>query len=537
MRAAARRCCAAIFLGAVALASTWAPAAAITPHELSFTEGIDVTTLNPFLATSGNVVDLAGLTMAYFVRYDAERRPVPELITEIPTARNGGISADGRSITYHLKRGVRWSDGAPFDAGDVAFTLRVVADPNNRLTARDAWAHVVKFDEPDKFTIVLHLDRPYAPFVERFFSSYTLGCVLPAHLLGKSTNINEVPYNALPVGIGPFRYTAFRRGDAIEMEANPYYFGRKPKLRKIVYKLISEDNTILTELETGELDMWADVSGGFVERVEHLASVRSELVPVDYMAGIYFQTERPALRDAVVRRALRLATNRPYLFDVVFHRVGVLAESVVAPPTLDFAQLPRAPFDVAAANKMLDAAGWVRGADGVRAKAGTRLALTIALPAGYAPSEQAAELLRSSWAQLGADVTTKPASSALFFAPADQGGVVQGGNFDAALLSQSSGVYADVSNGYACAYRSPKGLNATRYCNPSVDREIAAYTATYDPRARAAVARRIQKQIDDDAPVIILYERSFLYAHTAHLTNFHPQTFGVFDAIADADVN
>jgi peptide/nickel transport system substrate-binding protein len=512
------------------------PASAWQPHVLRFAEGIDVTTLDPFLATSANVSDLSGLTMAYFVRYDAQRRPVPELITKIPSQANGGISADGRTITYHLKHGVRWSDGAPFDADDVAYTLRVVADRSNLLTTRDAWDRILRFDEPDKFTIVLHLDRPFAPFIARYFGSDGLGCVLPVHILGAHTNINRVAYNALPVGIGPFRYTAFRRGDAIEMEANPYYFGRKPKLRKIVYSLVSEDNTLLTQLQTGELDMWASVSGGFTERVQGLPNVRSERVPTPFMSGIFFQTEHPALREALVRRALRLATNRPYFFNVLYHRLGTLAESVVAPSTRDSAQLRYIPFDPARANKLLDGDGWLRGPDGVRTKSGTRLSLTIAVLAGYTPTEQLAELLRTSWSAVGAEVTTKPSSSALFFAPADAGGTVQSGNFDVALLSQSSGVFADVSNSYGCAYRSPKGLNSTRYCNPAVDREIAAYIATYDARKAAALARRFQQRIDDDAPMVPVYARAFLYAHTSHLTGFHPQTFGVFDAIADADV-
>ena len=341
---------------------------------------------------------------------------------------------------------------------------------------------------------------------------------------------------ALPVGIGPFRYTAFRRGDAIEMEANPYYFGRKPKLRKIVYKLVAEDNTLLTQLQTGELDMWAAVSGGFTQRVQALPNVRSETVPSPFMSGIFFQTEHAPVREALVRRALRLATNRPYLFSVLYNRLGTLAESVVAPSTRDAAQLPQIPYDPAQANKLLDGAGWVRGADGVRAKSGTRLSLTIAVLAGYAPAAQLAELLRTSWSAVGAEVTTKPSSSAQFFAPADAGGTVQSGNFDVALLSQSSGVFADVSDSYGCAYRSPKGLNGTRYCNPDVDREVAAYTATYDARKAAAIARRFQQRIDDDAPMVPVYARAFLYSHTTHLTNFHPQTFGVFDGIADADV-
>ncbi len=512
------------------------PALAGPAHVLRFTEGIDVTTLNPFLATSGNVADLSGLTMAYLVRYDAGRHPVPELIVEIPTQRNGGVSADGLTVTYRLRHGVRWSDGASFDADDVAYTLRAVADSSNLITNRDAYDRIRSFDEPDKFTIVVHLRAPFAPFIARWFASGNLDCILPAHILGNSTNFNQAPYNALPVGIGPFRYTAFRRGDAIEMEANPFYFGAKPKLQKIVYKLITDDNTIFAQLQTGELDLWAAVSGNFVDRVRTLPGVEMETTPTTYVSGIFLQTERPALRDPAVRRALRLALNRPYLFEIVAHKLGVLEESVVAPSTLDYADIPRVPYDPAAANNVLDAAGWSRGADGVRAKGGIRLALTVALPAGYAPSAQTAELVRVAWTQIGADVTTKPASSALFFAPANAGGVIQSGNFDAALLSQTTGVFADLTPVYGCAYRSPAGLNGTRYCNPAVDREMNRYVETYDPRARAAIARAFQEQIDRDAPLIVIYARSFAYVHTSRLTNLRPQTFGVFDAISGADI-
>jgi peptide/nickel transport system substrate-binding protein len=526
-------------VAALAVAPGVAPAPAVAgqAHVLRYTDGIDVTTLNPFLATSGNVTDLATLTMAHLVRWDANRHPVPELATEIPSQSNGGVSADGKSITYHLRHGVRWSDGAPFDADDVAYSLRVVADKSNLITTRDAWDQIRSFDEPDKFTIVLHLREPYSPFIARYFSSDAQGCILPVHILGSSTNINQVPYNALPVGIGPFRYTAFRRGDAIEMEANPFYFGRKPKLQKIVYKLITDDNTILAELQTGEIDLWSAVSGNFVDRVRALAHFKTEMVPTPYVSGIFLQTEQPELRDPVVRRALRLAVNRPYLFQFVNHSLGTLTESVVAPVTIDSADLPRAPYDPAAANRLLDGAGWVRGADGVRAKDGVRLSLTVSMPAGYAPSAQLAELLRVQWQAVGAEVLTKPASSALFFAPASGGGIVESGTFDAALLSQSSGVYADIASAYGCAYRSPNGLNASRYCNPAVDKDILLYVATYDPKARAAIARRFQEAIDRDAPLIVIYARSFVYAHTDRLTGFRPQTFGTYDAMSDADIS
>ncbi len=506
-----------------------APADAFEAHVLRYTDGIDVATLDPFLATSGNITALSQFTMAHLVHVDAHGAPQPELITAIPTPQNGGVSADGKTITYHLRHGVRWSDGAPFDADDVAYSLRVVADRTNNIADRSAYDDVASFGEPNKYEIIVHLREAYAPFVVRAFTSAEPGCVLPKHILGASTNINTAPYNALPVGIGPFRYTAFKRADSVEMEANPYYFRGLPKLKKIVYRIVTDDNTILTQLQTGELDLWSAVGGVLVGRVKSLPDVAVTIAPSLYVSGIYFNVSAPALRDVTVRRALRLATDRQFLFEKIAYGVGTLSESIVAPSTDGYANLPRAPFDPAAANRLFDEAGWVRGVDGVRAKAGVRLALVAALPAGYAPSAQTAELLRAYWAKIGVAVETKAYASSQFFAPGSEGGILQTSHFDVALFSYAGSAFADIRDGFGCAFRAPKGFNASQYCDPIVDADVAAYVKQYDARERAPIAARFQKRVDDAVPVIVIYVRSFAYAHTPHLVNFHPTAFGIDD--------
>jgi len=523
-------------LALILAAALPSPGLAAEPHVLRFTETLDVTTLSPFYTTSAVILDLSSLTMAHFVRFDARGRMVPELIVAIPSQQNGGVSRDGRTVTYHLRPGVKWSDGAPFDADDVAYTLRFIADKTNTISDHEAWDHLRGFDEPDKSTIVLHLDAPFAPFAERFFSSASQSCVLPQHLLAGGTNLNQSPYNALPVGIGPFRYTAFRRGDAVEMEANPYYFGARPKLQKIVYKIVEDENTAFTQLQTGELDLWAQLSASFYDRVRALPSVNVTLVPSQFMSGIFFETEHPALRDPVVRRALRLAADRNLFFEKIFHQVGVMSESVVSPSSLDHLALTPTPYDPAAANRLLDSAGWARGPDGVRAKGGVRLSLELVLPDGYPPSAQLSELLRVEWQKIGVEIDTKQFTSGQYFGLYSAGGILRTGKFDVALLSLGSGVFADVFNGYGCAYAPPNGNDFTHYCNRAVDADMSTYEQTYDAGKRAALAARFQRRIQEDAPVIVIYARSFPYAYSSRVTGLHPQTFGTFDGIASADV-
>ncbi len=533
-----RRFLAALF--AVVLAAPLgirAPASAAVAHVLRFSDGLDVATLNPLLATSGNIAGLGQLTMAHFTHFDEHGALVPELITVIPSLANGGISRDGLSITYHLRAGVKWSDGAPFDAGDVVYTVSAILNRGNNISAREAWDHVKGASASGKYTVTFHLKSPYSPFASSFFSSNTPSCVLPKHILGGSPIFNDAPYNALPVGIGPFRYTAFRREEAVEMEANPYYFRGRPKLDKIVYKIVPEENTLYTQLQTGELDLWASVGGTFADRVGQIPNVRAIKMTSAYISAIYFNTQAPTLRDPAVRRALRLATDRRFLLHDVYHDAGTLAESVVPRISTDYdAALPQAPYDPAGAERLLDAAGWRRGNGGVRAKDGVPLTINFVIPSGYAPSALTTEILRAAWGKIGVDVEVKSYAMGTYFAPTAAGGILATGKFDAALLSLSGQVLADVTQDYGCPYAPPNGFNETRYCNHAVDAAMDAYDRSYDPKRRAVLARLFQQQIDADAPGIIIYERDFIYAFNRGLTGFAPTGFAPFDHFMNVDL-
>jgi peptide/nickel transport system substrate-binding protein len=509
---------------AASLASA-APASAYEPHVLRYTDTLDINTLNPFIGTSGNIQTLSELTAAFFTRVDPHGNFVPELITEIPTQANHGISADGKTITWHLRRGVKWSDGVPFDSADVTYTYAACKDPTNDISVRDIWDRLVSVTAPDKYTVVFRMKAPYATFLADYFNAMSNTAVLPKHVLGPGTNFNQSPYNALPVGIGPFRYTAFNRGDDVEMEANPYYW-RKPKLRKIVYKLISDDSTDLTQLETGEVDLWDTVNGTMAAQAKALPGKAWSTRLSQYMSGVFLNTTRPQLRDPAVRRALRLATDRPLIFDKVNLRNGELVESVIPKFAHGYLDLPVAAYDPAAAQRMLDAAGWKRGSDGVRRKNGLVLSLEIVVPAGYEPSATLAAILQSDYTKIGVAATIHAYASGQFFGPYSAGGIMQTGKFDAALLSQSLGpIYANVNGAYTCDSIPPNGFNQTRYCSHAVDALNNSYLHSYDPAVQDKAAAAFQRLIDADAPVISVYERAFLAVYDKRLTGYHPNSF------------
>ena len=140
------------------------------PHELRFASASDIQQLNPLIDASQYEMYLASLAMGWLVKTDERgESTVPELCTVIPSQRNGGISADGKTITWHLRHGVKWSDGAPFDADDVVYSTRQVLNPANIVVSRDGWDQITRIDEPNKYTVVYHLKAPYSSFAITYF--------------------------------------------------------------------------------------------------------------------------------------------------------------------------------------------------------------------------------------------------------------------------------------------------------------------------------------------------------------------------------
>jgi peptide/nickel transport system substrate-binding protein len=507
------------------------------PHVFRYTEAEDIQGLNPVLNTQGPVNRMGQLAMAWLFRYNHANLPEPELATIVPTQKNGGIGPDGKTITYHLRKGVKWSDGQPFDADDVVFSFGVMNNPANNVVSRDGFDLITKIDEPDKSTVVLHLKKPYSPFIPTFFATGGGNpCLLPKHLLGSLPNINEAPYNTLPVGIGPFRFTAWRRGDAVDLEANPYYWRGLPKLKKISYKIIPDRNTALTQLQTGEIDYWYPVPGAYLARVQAFPNIDLIRQPGYLYNHLDFNLTRPMLQERVVRQALRLAVDRKLLREKVGHGVGYLQESVVPEPYPGVKKLPFVQFDIAKANALLDAAGWKRGSDGIRAKGGIRLSLEFASSSGSPDVDTQLEIIRAAWQQIGVEMTVKRYLSSVIFAPATSGGIVYGGKFDAIFFAWGVGAFDDLFNNFGCAAAPPAGQNVMHYCNKELDPTLLDFQTRYDTAGQAADLDKASSIIAEDVPTIVTSSREDIFAFNKDLKNFHPNNVTYFDDMMQVDI-
>ena len=507
------------------------------PHLLTMADAGDINTLNPHLGQVVDVGYISQMTMAWLIKFDQQNRPYPELATEVPTQSNGGVSKDGLTITYHLRKGVKWSDGAPFDADDVVFSTNVVNNPANNEVGRQGWDQIVKIDEPDKYTVVYHLKKPYAGFVESFFATAGANpCILPKHLLAKYPNINNVPYNEKPIGIGPFKVDRWDRQQQVVLVANPLYFRGRPKLDKFIFKIVPDRDTLLAQVQAHEIDMWAQAPGHYIDQLKAVQAYTILRQPSFIWDHLDFNLTHPAVHDPIVRQALRFATDRATLLRKVSHGVGILSETPTPPTAPYYHAEPLVPFDLAKANAMLDQDGWKRGPDGIREKGGVRLVLDWATTAGSQDADEQIELIRADWKQVGVDINLRHYPPALMFAPNSQGGVVYGNKWDVISFGWSNDAIGDYSTPYGCQSFPPNGQNGARWCNPKAQAAMDALYTHYDQEQRNRDVAQIVDQMYKDVPFIILKTREELYAYNKDLKNFHPNNVSPFDNMMDVDI-
>jgi peptide/nickel transport system substrate-binding protein len=507
-------------------------------HSLSMSNGSgDPSSLNAHLYTEITVGYISQLTGAYLVKYGPDNRPEPELVTEVPTQQNGDISKDGTAITFHLRKGVRWSDGAPFNADDVVWSTNAVNNPANNEVGRDGWNLIKKIDEPDKYTVVYHLSKPYAAYEPTFFGSAGANpTVLPKHLLGNLPNFNNVPFNAKPVGIGPYRVVVWHRGDSIELEANPYYFRGLPKIRHISYKLVPSRDTLLTLMQTGDVGLWPEVPPSYISKVQALPDDKTLIRPGPWFSHLTINVSRPLVSDVRVRRAIRFAIDRPTLMKKIVQGHGVVQESVVPTVNPIAPTIPMVNYDPAKAKALLDEAGWKVGPGGIRVKNGVKMSLQLAYYTGASTADETVELIREELRAVGIDLQTRKFATSVFFAPYQDNGIVYTGKWDLTMFAWQADPVGDISVFVGCDVIPPAGQNISRFCDPQLQRLLDTFKVTYDENTHRRLLAQEVKIVDEQVPMIVLYVLDNGYAFKPSLTNFNPGAWTAFDNFMNTDI-
>ena len=347
-------------------------------------ENQDTTSLVPELASSALVGDLSMFIFSYAVRYDANAKPVPDALSEIPTVENGDVSKDGLTLKYKLRPNMKWQDGQPLTCADLKFTWQVIMNTHNNVITTDGFRDIKDIDCSNPLVAVVHMNKLYAPFLQQLWGVNGNAPILPEHLLAKLNDdkgsLNTASYNSMPIGSGPFKVVEWQRGSKILMEANPDYYLGKPKLNEIQFLTLPDENTLETQLQTHEIDMLARGTGLNWPRYQQLAAdpnngLKAIRVDSFLFSHIDFNLTHPIVSDKAVRQALAYATNRQEIIDKIAHGSGVAAETDQH-PTLSWAHtddIQHYNFDPEKAKAVLDADGWKVGPDGIRVKDGQKL--------------------------------------------------------------------------------------------------------------------------------------------------------------------
>jgi peptide/nickel transport system substrate-binding protein len=430
---------------------------------------------------------------------------------------------------------VRWSDGVPFDADDVIFSTAVVNNPANNEGAR--FDQLASVDEPDKFTVVYHLKRRYSSFIEAFFSSCCANpSILPKHLLAKYPNINDVPYNSLPVGIGPFKFERWDRSKQVVLVADPLYWRGRPKLDKVIYKIVPDRDALLAELAGHKVDMWYQFGGAYLPRIQALNSYTILRRPSYAYSHFDFNLTHAVVADIAVRQALRLALDRRGIIDTIGHGSGIVQDSATPGTAPYFVDLGATPYDPVQANALLDRAGWVRGADGIRAKNGMKLALAAAIPNGQPDTDKELEFVRNGWKQIGVDLHVQRYPSAQMFAPVQEGGIVYGNKWDVVVFAWAADPLGDYSGNYGCNAFPPDGQNNLHWCNATAQSAMDALSNDYEQGERNRDVKIAMQEFVKDVPSIVAAVREDLFAYNPDLKNYDPNNITPFDNMMNVDI-
>lgn len=494
------------------------------PDAVRFDLAADPQTLNPILANpdAASVEDqLARLSFEPFVEIDARGRLQPCLLARIPTRENGDLAADGMTIRYRLRAGVRWSDGLPVTSDDVLFTLHAIMDSRNPVRSHAGYDRIDRAYAPDRQTVVVHLKRPWAPAVATYFSSGLVPfLVLPAHVLRAQGPLARAAFNSAPaVADGPFLWRWWRRGEGLRYDANPRYWRGRPAVASLAIRTVPDPSTNLLLLQSGEVD-WNLLAPAQIAVVRGNAQLRFLKVPTAVVAGLAFNTVRAPLNDSRLRRALAMSVDRNGISRKI--TLGMYPVTNMLQPQFSWAFDPsiREPFyDPRAADAAFDAAGWPRGTSGLRQRNGVPLRLVYVQFPETATGVRVAAAVQAELRDRGVDVVIKAVSNAQLFLP--RTGVLATGNFDMAYVPWTMGADPDDSDVLRCGAPS----NYMHWCDARVDALEASALAQTDRDARKRTYRNIARIVANEVPVLYLFNADYVYAYRQRLKHFAPNAF------------
>ncbi|HSF83335.1 MAG TPA: peptide ABC transporter substrate-binding protein [Anaerolineales bacterium] len=506
-----------------------------------------VSTLNPYLSGGTKDIEGSSLIVEPLARYDEAGNLVAWLAEEIPTVENGGVAEDLTSITWKLKPGILWSDGTPLTAEDVVFTGEYCLNPDMGCNALSAYADIASIEALDELTVRVNFTVPkpfpYLPFVGAQYGAIIQKAQFEECQGARAQECTEQNFG--PIGTGPFKVKEFRANDVVIYEANPNYRDpNKPFFAEVILKGGGDAaSAARAVLETGEADYaWnmqvepeilrameaagrGKVVSGYGTAVERLVlnftnpdpalgDLRSvyEDADGDYVAD----NPHPFLSDINVRKALSMAIDRNIIVQVGYGDAGTPTCNILPAPAIYVSTANDSCLNqnIAEANRILDEAGWVRGADGIRAKDGVRLSILYQTSTNSVRQGTQA-LVKQMWEAIGVETELRNIDAAVFFG-GDPASPDTYGKFYADVEMYTNDFPGTDPEGYMGIWTCDEiagpanqwiGNNDSRWCNPDYEAMVAQMAGTAALEERAELAKQMNDMLMQNYVLIPLVHR------------------------------
>ncbi len=453
-------------------------------------------TLHPFYSTGTQTNALVyRVAVEGLVGVAPDGVPRAVLATEIPTAANGAVRLDpagGMSVRWTLRPGIRWSDGAPLTSADVRFTWHaVMTDP--RVASREGYDRIVDVETPDELTAIVRYRSIDVAFATRF------DALLPRHVLEGADAAALAAYARAPLGTGPFRITEFVAADHVTAERNPSYrVAGRPYLDRIFFRFVSSVDAAKAQLRAGEVDAALSLSEVDAADLERESDIRVATATSPSVETLAFELARPG--------------------------------DPSAPHPVPPAGLAQDAYEPDRARRLLDGAGWVTGADGIRAKDGVRAAIRVVSTSGNRLREQIEQVLVDEWRAIGVELSIRNVPNATLTGSWQSGGIRKKGDFDVLLAQAGLGPGSTDPQSYLAqrhrcdsiprAENNGTGANYERFCDPRVDALLDEAGRTLDTDRRRALYASVLGTLNDRVVAIWLYDRGRYDAFRARVAGY-----------------
>jgi len=501
---------------AAAPAATEAPAAAPAPTfsgtaTITFVQEPD--NLNPMYTS----MSFSGYLRPFYLKpswdFDENAQPVPVLVKEIPSMENGGLSADGKTITLKLRDDVKWSDGEPLTADDYVFTFNMIMSDKNTPIGRYPYdTFVDSVVAQDLTTVVINLKQPFAAWQTSLFY-----WILPKHILqpvfDADGTIDQAEWNRNPtVGLGPFVLSEWETGSHLAFKANPVWYN-PPKLEQVFVRIVPDDAAQEAAILAGDTDIGTFLSSDQIEKLE--AGGKVKVVPVTsgyneaWFMNVNPDTARPFMQDVNVRKAIALATDRYTIVkDLLVEEINpVNAAYWDMTPPFQSDSLKPYPYDPDQAKQLLDAAGWTDSdGDGIRDKMvdGKKVDLVLRYITNQRELRKNVQaVVEQQWKQVGIGAELVNYSSDVFWNGFNDNGPQAQGLYEIAEYSSAQNAFPDPDTDiFTCAQivnaDNPDGSNDQGYCNPALDELFKQQAVEVDPAKRKELFNQIEQTMYDD---------------------------------------